>query len=230
MKWRRMIQLQGSIRSFHYGEILPLGDPCLKWMQTWLWSRLIRRKVIAASAAAGLEYSISWSSLHDIAECSSWTIVRHLPYVLQMGKLSALVVTSVASDNILHHGSTMVLQIMSLLVLVSSRPLCACIEFLINLGSFQTRSESLTTHECSKRSKRPDWLWYLHAAADGSVRIPDPWTTSRFKRRFLWIIITHFLGWADHQFQRISSSDTWWLSAQVNNLSLGASRVQEPGR
>jgi hypothetical protein len=154
-------------------------------MQTWLWSRLIRRKVIAASAAAGLEYNISWkslnswSSLHDIAECSSWTIIRHLPYVLQMGKLSALVVTSVASDNLLHHGSTMVLQIMSLLVLGSSRALCACIEFLINLGSFQTRSESLRTHECSKRSQRPDWLWYLHAATDGSVRIPDPWTTQQ---------------------------------------------------
>lgn len=143
-----------------------------------------------------------------------------LPYVLQMGKLSALVVTSVASDNLLHHGSTMVLQIMSLLVLGSSRPLCACIEFLINLGWFQTRSESLTTHECSKR---PDWLWYLHGAADWSVRIPDPWTTSRF----LWIVITHFLS---EFVELIISSDTWWLSAQLNNLSLGASRVQEPGR
>jgi hypothetical protein len=140
MKCRRMIQLQESIKSFYNVEILPLVDPCLKWMQTWLWSRLIRRKIIAASAAAGLEYNISWkslncwSSLHDIAECSSWTIVRHLPYLLQMGKLSALVVMSVASDNFRHHGSTMVLQIMSLLVLGSSRPLCACIEFLINLG------------------------------------------------------------------------------------------------
>jgi hypothetical protein len=112
-------------------------------------------------------------------------------FVLQMGKLSALVVTSVVSDNLLHHGSSMVLQIMNLLVLGSSGALCACIEFLINLGWFQTRCESLTTHECSKR---PDWLWYLHAAADWSVRIPDPWTTSRFKSRFLWIVITHFLS------------------------------------
>lgn len=136
----------------------------------------------------------------------TWTIVRHLPYVLQMGKLSALVVTSVASDNILHHGSTMVLQIMSLLVLVSSRPLCACIEFLINLGSFQTRSESLTTHKCSKRSKRPDWLWYLHAAADGSVRIPDPWTTSRFKE----VPVNHNYPFSRLSWSSVSKNQQFW--------------------